>query len=406
TDDLPSLQAAVTEIEQQSTGVAGSVDYLRRQEAFAQAFLDTLPPEKLAGRELTGQTLFDIVTDAEFALYQFKRKTNELQALMRSISGTEGRKILLFATNDFGNYAGARGYRTGFVPVSHRGGLDTRPLREAVARTANEHGITVYPLYPIGLEWTPRSTAMESRADIYEINQTQDAMVNARDNEILLNQTSALDELADETGGLMAWGSKDIAQLLPNVVEDLNSYYSLAYRTPATGTTKSRDIVVTTKNPDYTVRTRREYVEKTDVTRMKDRVIANLYHQDEPGRLPIEVTIGKITKKSRTRWTAPLRIHVPVNALITRENQGTFSVFIATGGVIGIMSEVQQRAQQFKIDPNAPADSHFTYEFTLEFNGATDTVSVGVLDEVSKEYGLDTIELPAYGTEDEQASTE
>jgi hypothetical protein len=49
--------------------------------------------------------------------------------------------------------------------------------------------------------------------------------------------------------------------------------------------------------------------------------------------------------------------------------------------------------------------SHVSYDFTLSFNGATTDVSVGVLDDVSKEYGVRTIELPIYdepdGTEDE-----
>jgi hypothetical protein len=75
-------------------------------------------------------------------------------------------------------------------------------------------------------------------------------------------------------------------------------------------------------------------------------------------------------------------------------------VFIATGGVIGIMSDVEQRTQAFTAADlqNAPK-KRFTYEFTLTFDGATGVISVGVMDERTKEYGLKTLELPTYDKE-------
>ena len=278
--------------------------------------------------------------------------------------------------------------------------LETEKYRSAVARTANEHGITIYPVYPVGLEWTPNQSGTASRSNIFGINRRQDLRRSASDFDVVVNQTMALDELAKETGGLMASGSSDIVSLLPRVAEDLNRYYSIAYRTPATGTTRSRDISVKTRNRDYVVRSRREYVEKTDVTRMQDRVIANLYRSDGKGTIPVHVDLGRIDKAGRTRWSVPLRVTIPVAALsIDPEGKGTFSVFVATGGMIGIMSDVQQRTRSYSA-AELSGREHITHELTLTFNGATSVVSVGVMDVGSKDFGLKTVDLPLYRAED------
>jgi VWFA-related protein len=375
TDDLSSLDAALVEIEHQSTGVPGTADVLRRR-AFARAFFASLPPETIAGRhDLDSLDAWDLQANAQYALFRFKHKTNELQALMRSMSDVEGRKIVILATTDFGIFPTVIGYPIGAAPGAKRGRLETEKYRTALARTANEHGITIYPVYPVGLEWTSNGSAAENR-----VSRQRDINRSGQDLEVLMNQTRALDELAKETGGLTASGSTDIVSLLPRVAEDLNHYYSIAYKTPATGTTRSRDISVKTKNRNYVVRSRHAYVEKTDVTRMQDRVIANLYRPDQKGTVPVHVEIGKIDKVSRTRWSVPVRVTIPVDALsVGPDGKGSFSVFVATGGMIGVMSDVEQRTRAYASAEFAERE-HITYELDVTFNGASSVLSIGVLD--------------------------
>lgn len=192
-----------------------------------------------------------------------------------------------------------------------------------------------------------------------------------------------------------------LVSLLPRVVEDLTTFYSIAYRTPDTGLNKARDISVRTKNRNYVVRSRRQYVEKTDTTRMSDRVIASLYRPDGNGSIKLHAEIGKIDKTSRTRWAAPVRVTIPIDALSTVSDEpGSFSVFVATGGVLGIMSDVQQQTHSYSAADFAPGQEHFTYEFTLAFNGATTALAIGVMDDRSKEFGLETIDVPPYRPKD------
>jgi hypothetical protein len=136
------------------------------------------------------------------------------------------------------------------------------------------------------------------------------------------------------------------------------------------------------------------------VTRMQDQVIANLYRPDRKGTIPVHIDLGKIEKVSRTRWSVLVRVTIPVNALsVDSDGKGTFSVFVATGGMIGVMSDVEQRTRVYSVAEFAGRE-HITYELDVSFNGASSVISIGVLDSGSKDFGLKTVDLPPYRPED------
>ena len=199
----------------------------------------------------------------------------------------------------------------------------------------------------------------------------------------------------------MAWGSANIAEILPRVAEDLEAYYSLGYRSRGTGKDVTRDIVVKTKNPEYSVRSRRQFVEKSDQSQMNDRVTANLFDRIGGSSIPVLVTFGELKSIGRKRWSVPIKVRVPIAALMTRPEgrgqAGEFSVYVVTGSSVGVMSEVQRRSQPFRIpvaDLQKAKTSHFTYDLTLQVDATADRISVGVLDEVSKQFGLNRFMMP------------
>ena len=115
---------------------------------------------------------------------------------------------------------------------------------------------------------------------------------------VLLNESMPLDALAKATGGLSAWGGGSITEMMPAVVDDMQTYYSMAF--PATpGKRKERQISVRAKNPGYTVRARRSYVEKKEPERMADRVVAHLFWPVAPNQLGVTAEIGEISKQRR-----------------------------------------------------------------------------------------------------------
>ncbi|HYI09297.1 MAG TPA: VWA domain-containing protein [Thermoanaerobaculia bacterium] len=399
TDDLDAIEAALAKVEEESTGPFNDpTAYARRQEAFELALQSDLMAAGYAV-DAGASASFAALSEATFERYRIKQKTAAIQSFIQSMSGVEGKKLMILAMNRYGAYAGTE-YFGGQIPFRNIGELDTRQYRDELARTANANGITLYPLYPPGLLWTPRATAMESRADIYTIDSDQDIARSAVDHNVLMNETASLTELADRTGGLSHYGSKNIVELLPRIADDIESYYSLGYRATTHGRDDARKVVVVPKNRNYVVRSRDQFVEKSDQTKMNDRVVANLFQPLDTAAIPIEAEIGAWKRTAKNRWTAPLKVRVPVSALTTIAGtdgaSGGFSVYVASGGILGVMGDVERRTQPFTIPQGELArtkDTHFTYELTLEVDQVTRRISIGVLDEVSREYGLMRIEV-------------
>ncbi len=335
-----------------------------------------------------------------------KQKAAAINAVIESIAGAEGRKAVVMATDRFGAYAGVDLFQ-GRVPSRYERELDTKPFRDALTATANAHGVTLYPVYPAaGSDWTTLTDATELKQgfNTEAVNRDSDASRNTMANDILLNETTALSEVAEKTGGQTAWGEKDVLQLLPRIADDLENYYSLGYRATAASGDAARRIAVKTKNPDYVVRTRSEFVEKSDVTRMKDRVLANLFQPLDAKKIPIAAAVGMITPLKDGRRSAQVSVRVPIGSLLLMEGagdpSGSFTVFVASGGGIGVITDVQQHTQPFTIPKSELARakaSHFTYDVTLAIDNLAEKVSVGVVDENSKEYGLTTVALPPAG---------
>lgn len=393
TDDVESIVQSLDELEVEMTGVEGSgADELRRQQDFLDEFHQDLIEEGFPV-DLARITSLGAMSAAQIELNYIRRKAIALKSYMENIAGFEGKKIVIMAMHRFGEYAGAQ-YFQGDVPLRDRGQLDTRRERESVIATANAHNITLYPVYPRGITSTPRSSAEDSGGNIFVVDQEADLRRFAADDMAHLNESAALYEIAAATGGISATGARNIAGLLPRVGDDLDSYYSLAYRATATGRDERRSIRVTTKNRDYVIRSRRQYAEKSDETRVRDLVTANLVQETAGGSLPVEVQVGRITRTG-SRNLVPLTISVPVASLTTREDgSGSFSVYLASGGGFGVLSEVERRGQAFtSVEAKAAAarTGYFTYEVTMRIDPDSYRIAVGVLDDVSKEFGVDRV---------------
>jgi len=315
---------------------------------------------------------------ASFFAFRMRDKVSAITSLMNSIAGSDSKKVFVMAVRRFGlsgmhamseiddlapSYGWSSRYRTD-------------ALVDYVGKTANANGITIYPLYPEGLG--NEGHGLEAVFDY----------------EVLNSQLPFLDEVAKQTGGKLAWGT-DIETSLPKMAEDLDAYYSLGYRATNRNIDRARSIVVKTKNPDYTVRARREYVEKSDQTRMRDRVIANLFDAPSASSMNITVDVGKSRYVTNGHYTLPVTVYIPVAALMTDGGRGEFSVFVGWSGNTGEIGQVTKQSQKFKLTSSMPET--FTYSFELTADAATERLSIGVFDELSKDYGLRRVDLTKSG---------
>lgn len=427
TDDVARLEQAVTAIQTDSRPLRhGDQHFAKRQQFLEVQFHENfrraeeekagnsragtdVPPRQSHGKDFSDQDTF---RSAKMEWFWIRQKAAAVTSLIESIAGAEGRKAVIMATDRFGLYAGLDLFQ-GSVPNRYQRELDTRPIRDALVATANAHNVTLYPVYPAaGHEWGLLTdvTDLTMNYDTETVNRERDASRLTLTNDIAVNETKALGEIAEKTGGQTAWSVKDIVSLVPRIADDLESYYSLGYRaTPRRGKEQdARQIVVRVKNPEYRVRSRREYVDRTDAARMKDRVVANLFTPLDAKQLPITAAIDGSTNMTGGRRAIRVAVRVPIGKLTTLQEgsgaAGRFSVFVAAGGEFGVTSEPQQHSQPFTIpaaDLARARASHFTYEVQLEVDALSDRVSVGVLDEVSRDCGLTLLELPPRGTEGE-----
>ena len=328
--------------------------------------------------EIRYQTTGPVNAEQTFRFMRMRDKVMAITSLMNSIAGSDTKKVFVMAVRRF-SPSGIEA-NIGLDNLTPSYGWASSNRRDAiidyVSKTANANGITVYPLLPEGLG-------------------TEGFGIDALfDNEVLNSQLPYLDEVARQTGGRLAWG-QDIEKDLPKAAADLDAYYSLGYRASTRNIDRARSIIVKPKNPDYKIRSRREYVEKSDQTRMRERVLAALVDQAPASSINITAEVGKSRYVSKGRYSIPVTVHIPVAALMTDGGRGQFSVYIGWSGVGGELGQVTKQSQKFKLSTDMPET--FTYTFDVLADESTNRLSIGVFDEVSKDYGLRRIELSSSG---------
>ena len=407
TDDMVKLETALDTVARETHVQGVDPESVLLQNAFLEELL--ADASMIQERTPIPSNLFDGREQARHALVDIRRKSSALTSLVNAMAGAQGRRILFMATHRFSQYAGAE-YFGGDVPIEYRTEFDTYDIRKQLWTAANAASVAIYPIYPNGADQIVFANAEErSRRDGIIVNDRfvrrdvdlpmKDAEKLGRSGLVLMNETAAITEVATATGGVAAWGKTDIVRLAETLREDMTSYYSLAFRAAPGTSGKPRRLSVNTKGRGYHVRTRREYVEKTDNMRMRDRVLTGLYARMPDSKILFDVRIGEITRRNR-RYRIPVEIRIPVASLTTLPGAssygGTFSVYAAAGGRLGVMSDVVEKSQQFTVKPEDAGKAQgaiVTYKLEMISDGRADRIGIGVLDETSREWGVITVRV-------------
>src|ERR1043165_9184884 len=83
-----------------------------------------------------------------------------INTLLSGMAGIEGRKMLLLASHRLGEYIGAEfyyaaGLRETVIPPLERAEIDNRGAVRSIIANANASDVTIYPIFPTGLDYTP-----------------------------------------------------------------------------------------------------------------------------------------------------------------------------------------------------------------------------------------------------------
>jgi VWFA-related protein len=385
TDDLARVERTLDGIEKAATGArledaTTMFDEMQIVRTFAE-------DAKLAGNTGVGSVALPML----IARMEMKRRVHAINSVIATMSGGEGKKLLLLATRRLGRVAGAEYLHMAGadpLPAEARSESGTEDLMDRLVNNANASGVTIYPLYAPGL-----GHSMDDAGRQWKIPPAAPYMT-------LANERVNLEDIAARTGGMGAYAVSDIVKLMPEIIADTSDYYSLAYRVTAQNDDRARDITVKTKNPALRVRVREQFVEKSHDTRMKDRLTAALFTADPVSDLEFETTIGEAPKGGR-RTTLPVTVRIPIAALTALpqgegKQAGGFSVYVGTAADLDELSEFTHRTQPFTFseeDLERSGAAHFTYDLDVVVNREAKFLVVGVLDEVSKTHGITRVEL-------------
>jgi VWFA-related protein len=317
-----------------------------------------------------------------------------LERMSSNLGGLEGKKVLLFVGENLTERPGSEFYRyieDQFAPHMQRGALpDLQMLTgiagsrmphqiDSVASRASENGVVIYA---IGTGQTDSEFSAENNASV----DTTEAFSR------VAKTASALNVMTGVTGGVAVTHTSNFDLALDTIGRDLDSYYSLGYK-PGDAGSNPRKITVKTKNPAYTVRARERVVLKSTDDQIRDRVVANLYADSDPGAWPISVRTGTPAREGGT-FVIPVQVTMPATITLLPQDEklvGGFILYFVVGTSDGNTSDVLRRPQGLGIPPAAEKAIRakpMTYSTAVRVKAGESMLSVGIVDQLSGATGF------------------
>lgn len=393
TTDLERVTSALEDLASRSVPPEASHGLDAEQSFFeeAQAFLEdqmnrgprlpgSPPPERITlpdsdPQSAVSQMEISLRACAQRYQQEMSWKTEAMRALIASMSGIEGRKIFVYVASRFpantATYcqASRRAARLDQEPAR----FDTRPMINEVTAAANASGVVFYAMRPIG---------QRSLGSAEERLATDNGQVEAAGPQIeLLNDSRALGDLAEQTGGLLATGDA-IFRALPRIIEDLDSHYSVAYRSPSGSAEGPRRIEIRIPGrPDLQVRHRRTIAEKSRETEVREMLIANLFAQSRAGELGVELLAGSRIERDGETYL-PVELKIPLDELSFKGEpaKAAFTVLVAAGTSLGVHTDLREDTREIPRPAGSPTGSHVTYTLEVRVEEREQRISLGVFD--------------------------
>lgn len=363
-----------------------------------------MPPQKPSYEE----ALREVTSYADVVAHDLRQTAAAMRGVMASLSGVEGRKIFIYATESLPQQPGREafefldGIREKFEggesrsAISDGNGYNSTIEIEAIADAANANGFVLYPIHAAGAPFSVQS-ADQALGDDAAV---QAALRSAASVE-MANESEPLRTLARATGGQALIGTKNFDVAFSAIRDDLTSYYSLGYRAEAGGDDVVRSVDVRVKKRgSYNVRARRSLLKKSHESEMRDAVVAHLFHLGRKNDLGVTVASGgEAQKREDGRIVVPLVITIPMSSLTLvpegTDLAGQISLFAAFLRNDGAVSELGREKQQFRF----PAESlkrrkELTMKLDVDADSRTGRISIGVVDGVSRAAGYAVWECP------------
>lgn len=393
------------------------------------------------------------------ARQRVEQRLGQLRALLTSMAGSDGKKILVIVTSGLSSQPGREAYdfkeqiglfeapppletmddpRAAPFTVQRRGpgdnknlirkdvqeGLrattnptwagmertpmfDFRPAIDAFARSAAAEGVTIYalePEVPLMLNnirgadsRTIGSTLLSEHTDGNKIVPAE--MLN----QLLHYEGQTLTSMTEKTGGKWFRGVGGIDDTFKQVTSDLQAYYSIAYRQKESKTNKPRRVQVSVKDrPELHVRTRTEVIDPAGAGDMSARVLASLLYPREVNDLKMSVSTEKPQRKGRA-YLVPVQVVIPVDKItFIRAHDGKYKgrveVQYATARDEKEFVSYGRQEQIIELSDRQFAELQrirYRYKSEITVPRGRIRIALGVTDSTSKVSSLQTLSVEA-----------
>ena len=337
-------------------------------------------------------------TYASSVEHDLRQGVASINALMSTLAGVEGKKILVLTSEGFPMQPGrevfafvdeiSREKNWSNVGSSTFEGMhfDGTSYIQSVAKTANANDITLYTIHAAGLSGNSEMSAENARPT--------SAMVS---HAAMSNTTESMQMMAQMTGGLSSTNTNNFGDAFKRIQSDLESYYSLGYRAGTERVDRQRYLSVRMKNrKDLRVRSRQTFVEKSVSAEMGDRVVANLLYRVKDNDLGILARVGQPVPVEDGLFRVAVDIQIPMLALTLlpqgeEQSVGGFDVYVVVGNKDNDMSDVAQKSHQVRVTKaqmSQLSGKFYTYTLELLIERGLNRISLGVVDQISNTSGF------------------
>jgi len=316
-----------------------------------------------------------------------------LRSIVNAISGLPGRKSIVYLSNGLPMVAGlglfsavSSTYQDHAI-LNQIGRYDRTSLFESLVDAANAQDVTFHTLGAAGLEDEGLSTA--------EYRSAQDPIAAWRGAAVYLD---SIRYMADGTGGLSVVNTNDISAGLNRIERNLFTYYSLGYTLGMSGADKVHRIRVELPNhPDYKVRFRERFVEKSMATKVQDKVLTGLMFDLDSNPMDVTSETGTAAPAAEGRWTVPVHISFELRtvALLPEGDDyvGRVTLFLAARDDLGKRSDLVRQEHEVRVpavDYEQAQHERFGITAGLLMESGSYRVSVGLMDQITRQSSYDT----------------
>lgn len=398
TSDAAAVDAAIARIAKQAKppGSDWRPEFEREIAELIEAYRDRISPvpEKPA-------ISLAITTASGYAnrnTTAMRQKGEAIKSVLASLRGVDARKVLVLLTESLETNPAEQAFmfidalrdefEGSFSAMSEARIYELPEMATDIATAANASGVTLYPINTAGK---------------FTDNQQRDPSMNAQLTlrPVITAHTSTINmhAIATNTGGLATAGSSNWKLAFDTISNDLNVYYSLGYRTSGERQDRVKNVEVRLAKKRHNVRTRKAIVERTAASEMSDSVTANLFHDASKNDLGILASAAPGTAAAGgVNVIIPVTIHIPTETLTLMpdgtELAGSFSLFAAFLRQDGAVSRVAKQTHQFRFPAESlPRRKELTVKLDVTADPRTGSISLGVMDEVSRATGFAVVKL-------------